>query len=456
MMRKGRKRFSTTQLIILSFLLAVGIGTALLSLPCATAAGQTTSLLDALFTAVTSVCVTGLVTVPTASHWTLFGHVVILLLIQTGGLSVITLTITVLILLGRRISLRNRLLLDNYFNLDTLDGLVRFVKKVFRGTLLAEGLGAVCFSFSFVPMYGWAKGLWYSVFHAVSAFCNAGIDLIGPNGFEPFVHNVWINLVTMLLIFMGGIGFVVWWDVISVFRRRTARRSHDRHFFRSLSLHSKLSLSTTGVLIVGGTLLYLIFEYHNPLTIGTFSFPDKVLAALFESVTNRTAGFATVPQKGLTAPSVVVSLLLMFIGGSSVGTAGGVKTATVATLLLAAGTAVSGKEEVTCFHRRISEKTVIKALSIVLISFAVSLTAVIAMLAAEAGDPLDILYEVYSALGTVGLSRNYTGTVGTAGKIILCICMFLGRIGPISMVIAFTRRDRQLPVRLPEEKIIVG
>lgn len=451
-----KKHLSTTQVIILSFLLAVFIGAILLTLPIASASGQATPFIDALFTATTSVCVTGLVVVTTATHWSLFGHIIILILIQIGGLGVITMMTTVMVALGKRISLSNRMLLGDAFNLDTLKGLVQFLKRVFKGTFIVEGIGALCFLPVFVPEFGMIKGIWFSVFHAVSAFCNAGIDLVGANSFMPYVHNVWLNIVTMLLIIFGGIGFVVWWDIVSVFRRRKEFKQNKLRMFRQLSLHTKVALTMSIFLIVSGTVLFLIFEYNNPLTIGDFTFGEKILASTFQSVTTRTAGIATFSQKGLTTPSVITSLFLMFTGGSSVGTAGGVKVTTMAVIILTVRATVRGEDDINCFNRRISHKTVRKALSIVLISFMVSMIAIIAMLMFESGDGVDIIFEVYSALGTVGLSRDFTATVGMAGKLILSICMFLGRIGPITMIIAYTMRDTKSSARLPEGSITVG
>ncbi|MGN0407565.1 MAG: TrkH family potassium uptake protein [Bacteroides sp.] len=453
-MNMRKKHFTTTQIIILSFMLAILAGTALLSLPVASASGQVTPFIDALFTATTSVCVTGLVVVTTASYWSLFGKIVILILIQIGGVGVITITTTIMMLLGKKLSLSNRMLLGEAFNLDTLKGLVQFLKRVFKGALLVEGIGAICYIPVFVPEFGPVRGTWYSVFQAVSAFCNAGIDIIGDSSYMPFVHNVWANVVTMLLIIIGGIGFIVWWDIIRVFRESVT--AGKRSFFERLSLHTKIVLTMTCFLIVLGTVFFLLFECNNPLTIGDFSFGQKLLAAMFESVTTRTAGIATISQKGLTVPSVITAIFLMFTGGSSVGTAGGVKVTTVAVLMLAVLATVRGQEDTVCFNRRIPNKIVRKSIAIIFISFMASLLAVIAMQLLESGETIDMIFEVYSALGTVGLSRDYTPLVGLAGKIVLCICMFLGRIGPITMVIAFTMRDTKPSARLPEGKITVG
>lgn len=450
------KHLSTTQIIILSFLLADLVGAVLLSLPVSAADGRATSFIDALFTSTTSICVTGLVTVTTASHWSLFGHIVILVLIQTGGLGVVTMTMTVMLALGKRISMRNRMLLGDSFNMDTLKGLVSFLKKVFCGTFVVEGIGAVCYLPVFVPEYGFIKGVWYSVFHAVSAFCNAGIDVLGESSFVPYVHNVWVNAVTMCLIVLGGIGFIVWWDIIRFIRLKFSEDTRKAAGLHNISLHSKVVLFMTLFLIVSGGVLYFIFEYHNPDTIGNYTLGEKIMAAVFQSVTTRTAGFATISQAGLSAPSVILSVILMFIGGSSAGTAGGVKTGTIAVIAVTVAATVRGQADITCFHRRISAKTVRKAVAIVLISFLASILALMAMFLLEQGNPSDIIFEVYSALGTAGLTRDYTPLLALPGKVVIITCMFLGRIGPISMVLAFTMRDKQSSVRLPEESITVG
>lgn len=453
-METKKKHFTTTQIVIWSFVLVIVIGTVLLSLPITSANGERTPFIDALFTATTSVCVTGLVVETTASYWNLFGQIIILILIQIGGLGVITMTTTFLVALGKKISLSSRMLLGDAFNLDTLQGLLHFLKKVFLGTFMVEGIGAICFLFTFVPEYGWLKGVWFSIFHAVSAFCNAGIDLIGPSSFMPYVHDVWTNIVTMTLIVLGGLGFIVWWDVIAVLKKKMTK-SHV-HFFRSLSLHSKIVLTMTSVLLIGGTILFFVFEYNNPGTIGEFTFGEKMLASAFQSVTTRTAGIATISQKELTVPSVLMSVFLMFTGGSSVGTAGGVKVTTMAVVLLTVIATIRGEEDVTCFQRRISNRVVRKSFAILLISFFISMISVAIIRICESGDTVDIIFEVYSALGTVGLTRDYTSMLDSVGKIIIICCMFLGRIGPISMAFAFALKDKQSVARLPEGKITVG
>ncbi len=437
---------STTQIIVLSFLAAVVLGTLLLMLPISTASGASPSLVDALFTATTSVCVTGLVTVPTAIYWSTFGKIAILALIQIGGLGVMAVTMMIMVSLGQHLAMTDRILLGDSFNLDTPHGVVQFLKKTMLGTFLVELMGALLVSPIFIRDFGPGKGLWISIFHSISAFCNAGIDIIGENSLMDYVHDPWLNLVTMLLIVLGGIGFIVWWDVIACLRKKKTR----------LTLHSKIVIHMTINLLVFGTCFFLIFEYNNPETIGNFTLPEKILACLFESVTTRTAGFASISQKGLTTPSVLIACILMFIGGSSSGTAGGVKTGTVAAILLAVTSIIKGKEDVEAFGRRISFQAVQKAMAAVAISAITGFVSLLLMFCLVEGSGLDIVFEVFSALGTAGLSRDFTATMNLAGKLIICICMFIGRIGPMSMVIALTARSKHDSTRLVEEHITIG
>lgn len=452
-----KHELSTAQIIALGFFLTILVGSILLCLPVCAADGRWTCYLDALFTSTTSVCVTGLVVVDTYAHWSMFGQVVILLLIQCGGLGIITLSTFVMVLIGRKVSLKDRLLLEDAFNLDTLQGLVRFLKKVLKGTVLVEGIGALCYMLVFIPKFG-ARGIWYSVFNAVSAFCNAGMDVLGNNSLMDYVDQPWINFVTMALIVSGGIGFIVWWDILGVIREIRKGDVARRFFFRRLKLHTKIVLCTTFVLIFGGAVLVFALEYHNPQTLGPLSLGSKIMASLFQSVTFRTAGFATISQKGLYGATALLGILLMLIGGSPVGTAGGVKTSTFALVFFTAVATIKGEEKVTVFRRTIPLKTIRKAVSVVLVFSSVLFVMVMLMSVFEEGSLLDIAYETASALGTVGLSRDYTMTLDTIGKILIIICMYLGRIGPISMAIAFNFKGskRGYQIKYPEEDVTVG
>ena len=439
-------RLTTTQIIMLSFLVVILLGSLLLSLPVSGADGVAVPYLDALFTATTATCVTGLVTLPTFSTWSVFGQAVILILIQVGGLGVITVISAFMLLLQRRMGIGDRLLLQDAFNLNTLSGIVRFVKRVLIGTFLVEGMGAVLYMTVFVPQFG-ARGIWISVFTAISAFCNAGIDIIGPSSLCDYATNPMVNLVTMALIILSGIGYIVWWDVLRVGRKG----------FRGLTLHSKIAISTTLILIFGGGLLLFLLEYGNPLTIGDMSLFDKLQVSLFQSVTTRTAGFATVPQENLTNASSLLCLLLMFIGGSPVGTAGGIKTVTVAVLAVSALATIQSKHEVTLFDRTISRQAVNKAVAVTAMSFAILFASTLLLSAVTDADALDILFETVSATATVGLTRDLTPHLNSAGKAIIIATMYLGRVGPISLALALnsSKKQRNL-IKNPTEDISIG
>ncbi len=452
-MRNKKLKLTTTQIILAGFLGVIFVGSLLLSLPISSANGTAVQYIDALFTATTATCVTGLVTLTTASTWSLFGQAVILLLIQVGGMGVITVMSGFMIMLNRKIGLANRVLIQDSFNLDTLSGLVAFVKKVIMGTFVIEGVGALLYMFVFVPEFG-IKGIWYSVFNSVSAFCNAGIDIISDNSLCNYATNLLINIVTSLLIILGGLGYIVWWDVFRVAKMFPKLRLKC---LKRLSLHSKIALFATAVLIFGGAALIFVFEFNNPLTVKDMNLFDKLQIALFQSVTTRTAGFATIPQQNLTNASSVISLILMFIGGSPVGTAGGVKTVTVAVLLAATIAVVNNKNDVNLFSRRIQEQTVLKSVAVVMMSLIILTVSTVSLSAVTNADFIDIIFETVSATATVGLSRNLTPSLNIAGKIIIIITMYLGRVGPISLAFAFRmKKQSQNTIKNPTESISVG
>ena len=455
MTRKPRLTLSTTQIILLSFFAVILLGSLLLSLPFAAKDGKAVPYIDALFTATTATCVTGLVTLPTATAWSLFGQIVILILIQVGGLGIITVMAGVMLALHRRMGLSDRLLLRDAFNLNTLSGLSSFLKKVLLGTLAVEVTGALLYMTVFVPAFG-AKGIWISVFNAVSAFCNAGMDIIGENSLCDYATNPMVNGVTSALIILGGLGYIVWWDILRVLRLAGERKSLRP--LSHLTLHSKMALTATTVLLFGGALTILLCEYRNPATMGNLSLFDKMQVAFFQSVTTRTAGFMTVSQTALTPASTVVCLILMFIGGSPVGTAGGIKTVTVLILAAYAVSTIRGRNEVTVFNRRVPDDALRKAVAVTGMSF---LIAVLSTLVLSALNPdrslVDVLYETVSATATVGLSRDLTPLLSTAGKLTIAVTMYLGRVGPISLAIAFgTKRETQNIIKNPTESVSVG
>ncbi len=406
--------------------------------------------IDALFTATTSTCVTGLVTLPTVTTWSFFGQLVILLLIQIGGLGVITVVTAFLMLMNRKFGIDDRILIGESFNLNSLEGIIRFVKKVIGFTLIIESIGALLYMTVFVPEFG-IRGIWISVFTSVSAFCNAGIDIIAENSLCGYVLNPVVNITTMLLIVFGGIGFVVLLDFEKLVKNKKRRQ------LRFLSLHSKIVLSVTVFLIVGGAVLFMLLERDNPATIGGYSLPEQIMASLFQSVTTRTAGFATIPQENMTDASAFVSMLLMFVGGSSAGTAGGIKTVTLFVLAASAISVIKNKRTVDVFGRQLSYDAIKKAVAVFITSLSIVICSTLLLSIFVKGNFLDILYETVSATATVGLTRNFTPALNLAGKAVVIMAMYLGRVGPISLVLAFTaKKDSENLITNPIEEISVG
>lgn len=453
---KDRKPMPTTRIIMIGFLVTIAIGTVLLTLPCMAADGKMTEPIDALFTATTSVCVTGLVTVSTCSHWSILGQGVILLLVQIGGLGVVTFTTLILIIMRKRISLSDRVLIQDAYNLDSVHGVVKLTIKILKGTFLVEGIAAVLYSFVFIPEFGVLPGIWKSIFNAVSAFCNAGMDILGETSLQKYQGNVLVNFVTMALIILGGIGFPVWWNIIDLHKTRKEKYSSWKEAAHHLTLHTKIVLSMTAILFLAGTIIVLAFEYNNPETLGKMPWYEKVMAAMFQSVTLRTAGFFTVPQECLRSATAFAGMLFMVIGGSPSGTAGGVKTTTIAILVLAVISIVKGRKNTEVFSRKISTVLVKKALSVLALSTSVMFLGVIFMCLTTQADFLDILYETISAIGTVGLSRALTANLNVYGKTVIIVLMYAGRVGPISLALFFNSKKHVSTTSYPVENIGVG
>ena len=453
MVRKKKFKLSTTQIILLSFLAVILIGSVLLALPISSASGDAVPYLDALFTATTSTCVTGLVTLPTVSTWSVFGQIVIMLLIQIGGLGVITVITGLMILLNKKMGISDRLLIQDAFNLNTMSGLIKFVKNVLLGTVIIEGIGAVLYMIVFVPDFG-ARGIWISIFNSVSAFCNAGIDIFAENSLCDYATNPLINAVTSALIILGGLGYIVWWDVLRVIKSRSGK---NNKIFKHLTLHSKIAITVTAGLILVGAIFIFIFEYSNPLTIGDLSLFDKIQVSFFQSITTRTAGFATIPQENLTNASATISIILMIIGGSPVGTAGGVKTVTFAILVCSAFATIRNKKSASLFGRRVSEESIKKAVAVVVAFLTICTLSTILLMATNNVSAIDAVYETVSATATVGLSRNLTATLNAFGKLIIIVTMYFGRVGPISLAVALgSKNESQNVISEPTEDISIG
>jgi len=429
------------------------VGSLLLSLPISAKNGISVKYIDALFTATTSTCVTGLVTVSTYSTWSMFGQIVILILIQIGGLGVVAFMSAFMIIINKKLKLKDYQLIQDAFNLNSMSGLKQFIKHVFVGTLFIELIGAMFYMIVFIPDYG-IRGIWISIFNSVSAFCNAGMDVIGEVSLCEYGTNFIVNFTTSLLIVLGGLGFIVWWDVLRVIKQFKNKKFKC---FKSLTLHSKIVISSTLVLIFGGALLILLFEYNNVNTIANFNILDKIQISMFQSITTRTAGFATIPQENLTGQSVIICIILMFIGGSPVGTAGGIKTITIVSLLAIAIASIRNKKEVILFNRNISSEITRKAVAVTTMSFMILIISTVLLSLTIDRSIVDILYETVSATATVGLSRNLTSFLTSIGKIIIIITMYLGRVGPISLAIAFKiKRESSNIILNPTEEVSIG
>lgn len=450
--------FNTNLIILNGFLVALLVGTILLMLPVSSASGNGTDFITALFTATTSLCVTGLVVVPTYAYWSIFGKVIILILIQLGGLGIISFTIGFLIIIGKKISLKERKMIQESYNLDSAQGVLKILRKIFGITLKIEGIGAILYSIQFIPEYGIVKGICYSVFHSVSAFCNAGIDIIGNDSLVKYHGNVLVNFTTVMLIICGGIGFIVWLDIGGIISEIRNKKLSPNKFIERMKLHTKLVLITTAILVGGGFLFILLFEYNNPDTLGNMTFGNKCLAALFEAVTLRTAGFITVPQAGFRDGTFMIMCGMMIVGGSPFGTAGGIKTTTLALIFLLTWSTIKGKEDIEVCRRRINKQNVRSAVAIGTIVLSILAVAIMALSFTEDAPLKVITFEAVSALGTVGLSMDFTASLTAIGKLIIIVLMFFGRVGPITIAMAMAgraRKDRKI-TNYPEKRVMIG
>ena len=447
---QNRRGLNPTRVVVFSFGIIILLGALLLTLPVASRDGQSAGFFTALFTATSCTCVTGLILVDTWTQWSLFGQVVILGLIQMGGLGFMTVLTLLSLALRRRIGLSERLVMVSTFNLNEMDGVVRVVRHALRGTFLIEGIGAVILASRFIPQFGVIRGLWYGIFHAVSAFCNAGFDLLGGE-YGPFSSLAGVNgdpviLITIaLLIIIGGLGFFVWEDLLHWPKRR------------KLSLYTRLVLAITASLLVLGTFLTLVAEYDNPATLGGMGPGKTVLNAFFQSTTLRTAGFDALGQGNLQEGTKAVSVLFMLIGGSSGSTAGGLKTVTVAVLLLALRANLKGRKQVTVGRRAISMDRVMDAMTLTLVVGLLFLCSTITMTIVEDLPIIDCAFEVASAMGTVGLTTGITPTLTRLSQSLLIFLMYVGRVGVLSFSLAFlTAKQKGAGIRYPNVNIMIG
>ncbi len=454
-MTKRRLRFNMRpiQVLPIGFLVVILIGTGLLLLPASTMHGQPPiTFLEALFTATSATCVTGLVVVDTGTAYSTFGHVVILTLIQVGGLGFMSMATLLFRAVGKKISLRERMVMAEAMNADRLQGIVGLAINAMKLTFSVELVGAALLSIRFIPEFGVAKGIWYSLFHSISAFCNAGFDLLGNYASLTMYQGDWlINLTVMGLIIAGGLGFVV---LIDMGKTRPIQK---------WKLHTKLVVCANVILLLGGAILFLFLEWNNDATIGTLNASDKVLASFFQSVTLRTAGFNTIDQLALTDASKIFSMILMCIGASPAGTGGGVKVTTAALLILEVVSITRNRNEVRIFNRRIAQNTVRRAVTILLLFVMMLLLTVAVICAIEANTAAgalgleNIMFELSSAFGTVGVSVGATALLSTPSRILVILAMFIGRLGPLTMMLSFAGRPNdEGKIRYVEGQLLVG
>ena len=441
-------RITPAQIIILGFLFLIAVGTVLLMLPVSTSGPGGASFLDALFTATSATCVTGLVVQDTALYWSPFGQAVLLVLIQIGGMGVVTMAVAIFIFTGRHISLKQRWVMQESISAPQVGGIVRQTRFILKTALVMEAAGAALLALRFCPQMG-VKGIWYAVFHSISAFCNAGFDLMGVrsgpcSSLTSYTADSLVNIASILLIVLGGIGFMTWQDF----------REHKWHL-RAMRLQTKVVLSTTAILLAGGFLYFFLYEFRQPQW-QSLDTGERFWAALFQTVTPRTAGFNTVDLSQMTPPSQLITILLMLVGGSPGSTAGGFKTTTLAVLLLTTAAVFRRRDTAHCFGRRLQDEAVHNAMALFVIYLLLAITGGILICCIDGIPLMGALFESSSAVATVGLSLGYTAGLSAASRLILIFLMYFGRVGGLTVIYAVTVRGTGKVSQFPQERLTVG
>ncbi|MDH6430983.1 TrkH family potassium uptake protein [Paenibacillus sp. FSL R7-0048] len=438
-------KLSPPQILVLGFASIILIGALLLMLPISSTSGNSVEFIDALFTSTSATCVTGLVVLDTGTSFTIFGKTVIMILIQIGGLGFMTMATLFSLVLKRKISLRDRLILQEAMNQGSMEGIVRLIRRVLIYSLVIEGCAAVLLSIRWAFDMPLGKAIYYGIFHAVSMFNNAGFDIFGDfRSLTDYVYDPLVNIIVMFLIVSGGIGFIVMSDLVEF---RVTRR---------LSLHSKVVLSTSTGLILIGALVIFIFEFTNTRTLGSLNFGGKILSAFFQSVSPRTAGANTVDIAGLRQATQFFIVILMFIGASPGSTGGGIKTTTFTMMIGAVIAMLRGREDVVLFRYRLAQERIYKALTITLLALLLIASVSMILSTTEDSNFLAILFETTSAFATVGLTMGLTPELSAIGKILLCLTMFAGRLGPLTLAYALGPKQGKPLYKYPEGKIIIG
>ncbi len=434
-------RLSPPQLLVVTFLFFIILGMCLLKFPFATT--ESISWLDALFTATSAMTVTGLVVVDTGSAFTLFGQIVVMSLIQIGGLGIMSFAVLIVMMLGKKIGFKERLLLQQALNQTSVGGVIKLVQYLFVFSFLVEGIAVILLAIEWVPEFGWSKGLYISIFHSVSAFNNAGFSL-WSDSLMGYVGNPIINLTITFLFIVGGIGFTV---LVDLWKSKKIRK---------LSLHTKIMVVGTFVINLFAMIMIFILEYNNPHTLANLPFWDKIIGSYFQAVTPRTAGFNTLNYGDMETSTLLLTIVLMFIGAGSASTGGGIKLTTFVVILLSVFTFLKEKNEIRVFRRMIDHIHIFRALAIFMISVLMVFAALFVLSITEKGSSfLMILFEVVSAFGTVGLSMGLTGTLSEVGKWVIIFVMFSGKLGPLTLAFSLSRPNKE-KIRYPKEDILTG
>jgi len=440
-------RLSHIQVIALGYIIMILIGTGILMLPLASVDGQSAPFREAFFTATSASCVTGLILRDTATCWSLFGQIVIIVLIQIGGLGFMTIATMFFMLLGKKMGLRQRQIMVESINTSQIGGILRLTRQIITRTAVFELTGAILLSVRFIPKFGLLQGIWYSIFHSISAFCNAGFDLMGVvapfDSLVSMADDWYFNIVIMLLITIGGLGFLVWEDI---------RQNGFR--WKRYKLHTKLVLTVSGILTFGGAVLFFLMEKNT--TGANLSVSSRILTALFNSVTARTAGFNTIDLAAMSDSSKLFMILLMVVGGSPGSTAGGVKTVTVAVLFIYGIENMRGNTKPSIFGRTLPGEALNKSVNILLFNVSIALAASIVICSAQSIDLVDVLFETFSAIGTVGVTTGITRELTVFSSYIIILLMYLGRVGSVSFAVALLEKKARAPITFPVEDITVG
>lgn len=439
-------KFTPVRILAIGFGLIILSGAMLLTLPIASALGEKTPFIDALFMSASAVCVTGLTTLDTGVYWSYFGKTIIIVLIQIGGLGFMSFATLIAVMLGKKITLRERLVMQEAMSSFGLQGLIKLARYIIIFTFVIEGIGATLLATRFIPEFGFKKGVYYSIFHVIAAFCNSGVDLLGDfKSLMPYYDDITIILTISALIIVGGLGFPVWHEI------------YVNKRLKRMSLHSKVALLTTVTLIVLGTILIFLFEYNNLGTMGSMNIKDKLLSSFFSSVSLRTAGYSSISVRDMTMAGIFLTTILMFIGGSPGSTAGGIKTTTLATILFTIVSFIKGKDDTEILKKRVAKDSVHKAFIVSILGFILVTVVTMILSLTEKGVSFQyLLYEATSAFGTTGLTLGLTTELSFIGKCIILITMYLGRLGPIMVVLSVARNTKANPIKYPEDKILIG